>query len=114
MSHMSVFSQRTAFEIRLVHTFILQVQHVVPEVTIPPEVTPESVTTYIVDSGSMQATCRCSTYDTHGYQAHSRIARTSKPRYARLMSFVSCTPSTTHTRSTAYLRIGCHIFGNLV
>jgi hypothetical protein len=28
-----------------------QVQHVVPEVTIPPEVTPENVTTYIVDSG---------------------------------------------------------------
>ncbi|PSR70536.1 hypothetical protein PHLCEN_2v13575 [Hermanssonia centrifuga] len=27
------------------------VQHVVPEVTIPPEVTPENVTTYIVDSG---------------------------------------------------------------
>lgn len=30
----------------------LQVQHIVPEVTIPPEVTPENVTTYIVDSGS--------------------------------------------------------------
>ena len=29
----------------------MQVQHVVPEVTIPPEVTPENVTTYIVDSG---------------------------------------------------------------
>ena len=29
-----------------------QVQHIVPEVTIPPEVTPENVTTYIVDSGS--------------------------------------------------------------
>ncbi|KAG9315796.1 EF hand associated-domain-containing protein [Chiua virens] len=29
-----------------------QVQHVVPEVTIPPEVTPENVTTYIVDSGA--------------------------------------------------------------
>lgn len=29
----------------------LKVQHVVPEVTIPPEVTPENVTTYIVDSG---------------------------------------------------------------
>lgn len=28
-----------------------QVQHVVPEVTIPPEVTPENVTTYIVDTG---------------------------------------------------------------
>lgn len=28
-----------------------QVQHIVPEVTIPPEVTPENVTTYIVDSG---------------------------------------------------------------
>ena len=27
-----------------------QVQHIVPEVTIPPEVTPENVTTYIVDS----------------------------------------------------------------
>ena len=26
-------------------------QHVVPEVTIPPEVTPENVTTYIVDTG---------------------------------------------------------------
>jgi len=30
---------------------VLQVQHIVPEVTIPPEVTPENVTTYIVDSG---------------------------------------------------------------
>ncbi|KAG6377076.1 mitochondrial Rho 1 [Boletus reticuloceps] len=30
----------------------LQVQRVVPEVTIPPEVTPENVTTYIVDSGA--------------------------------------------------------------
>lgn len=30
---------------------ILQVQHIVPEVTIPPEVTPENVTTYIVDTG---------------------------------------------------------------
>ena len=29
---------------------ILQVQHVVPEVTIPPEVTPENVTTSIVDT----------------------------------------------------------------
>ena len=28
-----------------------QVQHIVPEVTISPEVTPENVTTYIVDSG---------------------------------------------------------------
>ena len=28
-----------------------QVQHIVPEVTIPPEITPENVTTYIVDSG---------------------------------------------------------------
>ena len=30
---------------------VCQVQHIVPEVTIPPEVTPENVTTYIVDSG---------------------------------------------------------------
>ncbi|KAF9778643.1 P-loop containing nucleoside triphosphate hydrolase protein [Thelephora terrestris] len=32
-------------------SFVSQVQHIVPEVTIPPEVTPENVTTYIVDSG---------------------------------------------------------------
>lgn len=32
-----------------------QVQHIVPEVTIPPEVTPENVTTYIVDSGGEHA-----------------------------------------------------------
>ncbi|EMD39551.1 hypothetical protein CERSUDRAFT_111868 [Gelatoporia subvermispora B] len=32
-------------------SFVPHVQHVVPEVTIPPEVTPENVTTYIVDSG---------------------------------------------------------------
>ncbi|KAG1745969.1 EF hand associated-domain-containing protein [Suillus paluster] len=32
--------------------FVAHVQHVVPEVTIPPEVTPENVTTYIVDSGA--------------------------------------------------------------
>ncbi|RUP48323.1 hypothetical protein BC936DRAFT_144711 [Jimgerdemannia flammicorona] len=31
-------------------TFIPNIQHVVPEVTIPPEVTPENVTTHIVDS----------------------------------------------------------------
>ncbi|GJJ13272.1 ERMES complex Ca(2+)-binding regulatory GTPasegem1 [Clathrus columnatus] len=30
----------------------MQVQHVIPEVTIPPEVTPENVTTYIVDTGN--------------------------------------------------------------
>lgn len=33
-------------------SFVPHVQHVVPEVTIPPEVTPEKVTTYIVDSGT--------------------------------------------------------------
>ncbi|KAL0961338.1 hypothetical protein HGRIS_006294 [Hohenbuehelia grisea] len=32
--------------------FVAHVQHIVPEVTIPPEVTPENVTTYIVDSGA--------------------------------------------------------------
>ncbi|KAJ3771114.1 P-loop containing nucleoside triphosphate hydrolase protein [Lentinula raphanica] len=32
--------------------FVQHVQHIVPEVTIPPEVTPENVTTYIVDSGA--------------------------------------------------------------
>ncbi|KAL1722755.1 P-loop containing nucleoside triphosphate hydrolase protein [Schizophyllum commune] len=32
--------------------FVAHVQHVVPEVTIPPEVTPENVTTYIVDTGA--------------------------------------------------------------
>lgn len=33
-------------------------QHIVPEVTIPPEVTPENVTTYIVDSGGESADFR--------------------------------------------------------
>ncbi|KAF8229696.1 mitochondrial Rho GTPase [Tricholoma matsutake] len=33
-------------------SFVARVQHIVPEVTIPPEVTPENVTTYIVDSGA--------------------------------------------------------------
>ncbi|KAI9592050.1 mitochondrial Rho 1 [Syncephalis fuscata] len=33
-------------------TFIPNVQHVVPEVTIPPEITPENVTTHIVDSSA--------------------------------------------------------------
>ncbi|KAF9267329.1 mitochondrial Rho GTPase [Marasmius fiardii PR-910] len=33
-------------------SFVPRVQHIVPEVTIPPEVTPENVTTYIVDSGA--------------------------------------------------------------
>ncbi|KAL7747724.1 ERMES complex Ca(2+)-binding regulatory GTPase gem1 [Sorochytrium milnesiophthora] len=32
--------------------FVANIQHVVPEVTIPPEVTPENVTTHIVDSSS--------------------------------------------------------------
>ena len=39
---------------------VTQVQHVVPEVTIPPEVTPENVTTYIVDSGSEYRPSLCS------------------------------------------------------
>lgn len=33
-------------------SFIPNVQHIVPEVTIPPETTPENITTYIVDTGS--------------------------------------------------------------
>lgn len=33
-------------------SYVPHVQHIVPEVTIPPEVTPENVTTYIVDSGA--------------------------------------------------------------
>ncbi|KAF9568805.1 mitochondrial Rho GTPase [Agrocybe pediades] len=33
-------------------SFVAHVQHIVPEVTIPPEVTPENITTYIVDSGA--------------------------------------------------------------
>ncbi|RUS16020.1 mitochondrial Rho GTPase [Endogone sp. FLAS-F59071] len=33
-------------------SFIPNIQHVVPEVTIPPEVTPENVTTHIVDSST--------------------------------------------------------------
>ncbi|KAJ7212008.1 EF hand associated-domain-containing protein [Mycena pura] len=33
-------------------SYVPRVQHIVPEVTIPPEVTPENVTTYIVDSGA--------------------------------------------------------------
>ncbi|KZT44609.1 mitochondrial Rho GTPase [Sistotremastrum suecicum HHB10207 ss-3] len=35
-------------------SYVAHVQHIVPEVTIPPEVTPENVTTYIVDSGAGQ------------------------------------------------------------
>ncbi|KAI0345973.1 mitochondrial Rho 1 [Trametopsis cervina] len=35
-------------------SYVAHVQHVVPEVTIPPEVTPENVTTYIVDSGCLE------------------------------------------------------------
>lgn len=35
----------------LMDLLLLQVQHVVPEVTISPEFTSENVTTYIVDSG---------------------------------------------------------------
>ncbi|KAJ1507361.1 ERMES complex Ca(2+)-binding regulatory GTPase gem1 [Coelomomyces lativittatus] len=30
--------------------FISEVQHVLPEFTVPPEATPENITTYIVDS----------------------------------------------------------------
>ncbi|KAH8825190.1 mitochondrial Rho 1 [Flagelloscypha sp. PMI_526] len=33
-------------------SFVSNVQHIVPEITIPPEVTPENVTTYIVDTGA--------------------------------------------------------------
>ncbi|KAF8580114.1 mitochondrial Rho GTPase [Ramaria rubella] len=33
-------------------SYVAHVQHVVPEVTIPPEVTPENVTTYIVDTSA--------------------------------------------------------------
>lgn len=38
----------------------LQVQHVVPEVTIPPEVTPENVTTSIVDTSCQSGQLRAS------------------------------------------------------
>ncbi|CAG8725736.1 7745_t:CDS:2, partial [Funneliformis caledonium] len=31
-------------------TYVSDLPHVVPEVTIPPEITPENVTTHIVDS----------------------------------------------------------------
>ncbi|KAF9978524.1 ERMES complex Ca(2+)-binding regulatory GTPase gem1 [Actinomortierella ambigua] len=33
-------------------SFVANVQHVIPEVTIPPEVTPDNITTHIVDSSS--------------------------------------------------------------
>jgi Ras family protein T1 len=45
-------SQTDLFCLPELSTLDWQVQHIVPEVTIPPEVTPEKVTTYIVDSGS--------------------------------------------------------------
>lgn len=66
-----------------------QVQHVVPEVTIPPEVTPENVTTYIVDSGGLS----------------QNLFIQSAP----LLTYTSCTtrPTTSRIRSaqsTCYLR----------
>ncbi|KAL7280069.1 hypothetical protein ACG7TL_006484 [Trametes sanguinea] len=48
-------------------SFVPRVQHVVPEVTIPPEVTPENVTTYIVDSG-------CGPNDQHHLESEIRKA----------------------------------------
>ncbi|KAI8986202.1 mitochondrial Rho GTPase [Trametes punicea] len=48
-------------------SFVPRVQHIVPEVTIPPEVTPENVTTYIVDSG-------CGPNDRHHLEAEIRKA----------------------------------------
>jgi Ras family protein T1 len=49
-----------------------QVQHIVPEVTIPPEVTPENVTTYIVDSGGV--------YQAHGLVSQSKFYPTAGPQ----------------------------------
>lgn len=49
-SFVSQVSQMCEY-IRQPSYWLIQVQHIVPEVTIPPEVTPENVTTYIVDSG---------------------------------------------------------------
>lgn len=62
----------------------IQVQHIVPEVTIPPEVTPENVTTYIVDSGSTFAVILLVSA-THFWasQAARRTGRISNPRYGK-------------------------------
>ena len=54
LSHQGVFCRTCELGLHVAiqaNPKCIQVQHIVPEVTIPPEVTPENVTTYIVDSG---------------------------------------------------------------
>jgi GTPase SAR1 family protein len=85
-----------------------QVQHVVPEVTIPPEVTPENVTTYVVDSGGRCCPPVPVPSPSPTQPAH-RTDNTSNQKYERHTSYVSCTPSTTQTPLTAYPPFGSPI-----
>lgn len=90
-----------------------QVQHIVPEVTIPPEVTPENVTTYIVDSGGA-ALCGVSMPcpDCRYMQRAPRTEYTSRPKSAKHTLFASSTLSKIPTLSFGYLPFGYHTFDN--
>jgi Ras family protein T1 len=54
-SHFRTYHSRRRRLIGAVRSARVQVQHVVPEVMIPPEVTPENVTTFIIDTGCASA-----------------------------------------------------------
>jgi hypothetical protein len=81
MSPMSVPWQAVFF----ISSILLQVQHIVPEVTIPPEVTPENVTTYIVDSGGMSSTQCSFLLNSLDLQLVRKIDSTWKPKYGKHM-----------------------------
>lgn len=85
--------------------YLLQVQHVVPEVTIPPEVTPENVTTYIVDSGGRCLPLHPIRFSISTKPAH-RIDSILNQKFGKPMSYAWYTPSTTQTPSTVYLHFG--------
>lgn len=117
VSHQGSFRRTCTSSLQIVaalcssdHPF--QVQHVVPEVTIPPEVTPENVTTYIVDSGG-----RCYPPCSHppSPSPTKPVHRTDNilnQRYEKHTSYVSCTLSTIQTPSTVYLHFGSRISVN--
>ncbi|KAJ7644227.1 EF hand associated-domain-containing protein [Roridomyces roridus] len=67
-------------------SYVAHVQHIVPEVTIPPEVTPENVTTYIVDSGerNRKAHVICVVYSIDNPNSFDRIPTFWLPHFRQL------------------------------
>ena len=85
---------------------------------IPPEVSPENVTTYIVDTGCasvslarLDGSCaeRHPTFVPRIYQVEATIDITWSRRHGKRMYYASYTPSTTPTPFKESPPIGCRI-----